>query len=85
MNKKKSVLKPSETELINEYLGLFKKEKNREKAIQQMAIKRKGTDKLDLTLRIFTLGQKVDEILAKATKDYLESCEEIELLAQNRL
>jgi len=46
-----------------------------------MALKREGTDKLDLTLRAFTLGQKIDEILAKATEDYLDIFEEIELLA----
>jgi hypothetical protein len=81
MNKRKCVLSLDEIELMNEYLELFEKEKNRQKIIQQMAEKREGTDKLDLTLRILTLGQRIYEILAEATKAYLDSCkEEIELL-----
>jgi len=80
MSKKKCILFPNEVKLINEYLESFKQEKSRDKAIQMMAEKREGTDKLDLTLRIMTLGQKIDELLAKATKDYLDSFEEIELL-----
>ncbi len=83
MNKIKRVLSLNEIGLMNEYLELFKKEKNRQKAIQQMAENREGKDKLDLTLRILTLGQQIDEILAKATKAYLDSCqEEIELLKE---
>ena len=73
-------MKLDEVKLINEYLESFKQEKSRDKAIQMMAEKREGTDKLDLILRIMTLGQKIDELLAKATKDYLDSFEEIELL-----
>jgi len=34
MSKKRCILKPSEVELIREYLGLFKEVKNRENVIQ---------------------------------------------------
>jgi len=65
------ILKDSEKKLLEEFFELFRGERNGEEVIRQMAEKREGTDKLDLTLRILTLRQDVLEALTKAAMAYL--------------
>jgi hypothetical protein len=87
MDEKKCVLSLDEIELIKEYLEILAATRSQGATIHYMILRRYNTGKLNLDTpqqhqaAIVSLEQQITEILARATKAYIDSRkEEIELL-----